>query len=211
MRNVLCFLCVAALPACGGDATLSPSELLPAVGAHVCDGDRQCLSEWAQADRDLALERSVAAGRVAYDGRAAQACVDRLARADCATLDELNRRWPWQMPALPECVQAVRPLVPLGGDCASTVECAAGSCSVAAAGASTVCAPPRAAGDACHPDADECAAGLYCATATAGAGPVCTPVKPAGTPCGDASECASGVCDAVSSGGAACRAPAAGC
>jgi hypothetical protein len=125
------------------------------------------------------LEAGVAAGRIAIDEKAADACLARVDSASCGRF----------LSTLETCLKAFHGLVAAGGACDSIFDCQAGDCeSKRCTSTSLPASPPTplgAAGAHCGNDPD-CADGLICA------GACVTPLQ-TGAECGNGGQCAAGL------------------
>jgi hypothetical protein len=144
---------------------------------------------------------SIAAGRIEYDGDAAQACIDAAANLSCSAYSMLSGH---------ESVHCEKPfIIPKvadGGGCTQDYECISNNCEGATVdpnGPDTdgMCKPVPTEGQDCT---GTCGQGLYCGYDQTAMKETCQPVKPNGTMCDVSSECASGTC---TSGTCADRAP----
>ncbi len=167
----------------------TPQAFDLALAQTFCGYDVRCgsrgASEQAKCEQDAAplratyppgysLADAVAAGRLAYDPAAAQACVDAWAKAGC-TVDQ-------QILANTACDGVFTPAVAPGGACRWDGECVGGWCDGSLeAGCAGTCKALLVEGAACDPSDDRCAGADFChpdaktCTARAGLGAACSP------------------------------------
>jgi hypothetical protein len=189
---------------CGERTTtgVPAGEFIDRVAATSCEGDAECLDAWRRDAVGIDIAASADAGRIAYDAAAAAECLAALGDADCLTLNMLNLKWPWQLTGVAGCDRMLRPLLPTGELCASSIECTGGGhCYILEGGTQAQCVAPRAAGEHC-PMPYACADDLYC-----NASSTCTPQVQPGAACTAADQCAGGGdCEQ-----AICRLPSSAC
>jgi hypothetical protein len=130
---------------------------------------------------------SIAAGRITYDGEAAQSCLDAMANLGCNA---------YAMADSHESVVCdtpfIIPQVGDGGGCTEGYECTSGFCDGASDSTDGTCKPKPGAGEACD---FTCADGLYCGFDQTNGMKVCQTLKTDGAECNLDYECASDHCD----------------
>ncbi len=130
---------------------------------------------------------SIAAGRITYDGDAAQSCLDAMANLGCSA---------YAMADSHESVVCdtpfIIPEVGDGGACSEGYECTSGFCDGASDSADGTCTPKPGAGEACD---FTCADGLYCGFDQTTSMELCQPIKANGEACDGDDECESDNCD----------------
>ena len=196
--------------ACGGSDSIALGDLGDEVVRAQCARTVRC-GAYVSMDECLASGRvnldliahAVDAGRVAYDGEAARACLDALEGASCDTTTEGARVEP------AACAQALAGTVADGGTCFDDLECISDSCDVPDCG--MACCQGT-----CDPTVAEAALGQSCANARCADDAFCNPQRvcaallAAGTPCDGDDECAYGlacsgeVCVPAANRGEAC-------
>ena len=178
---------------CGGDGAVGLEQWPAEFGDAYCRRAFECctapeiaaigLSTEAMCRDDFAniwsflvpfLQNSIAVGRMRYDGSAAAACLDEMARASCVEF--------WQGNPSPSCAEVFVPLVAEGGSCGTGYDCTTTYC----ASATQTCARLPGEGESCE---YPCQLGLFC-----GPGRLCTLQKPDGEACTEAVECVSWIC-----------------
>jgi hypothetical protein len=155
--------------------------------------EAQCEGFYAGFFNGLALgdfKASLAAGRIGYDGEAAQSCIDAAANLGCSAYSmardqELVCDKPFLVAKVAD-----------GGACTQNYECTSGNCEDATVdpnGTNTdgMCKPMPTAGQDCT---SRCAQGLYCGYDQTAMKETCQAVKPNGTACTGDNECTSGHC-----------------
>jgi hypothetical protein len=130
---------------------------------------------------------SIAAGRIEYDGDAAQSCLDAAANLSCSAYAMLSGH---------ESVHCDKPfIIPKvadGGACSQSYECTSNHCETGSgSGSDGTCAPLPTAGQACT---SECAQGLYCGYDQTSGNEICQALKANGAMCSVGSECSSDNC-----------------
>lgn len=181
----LCALLLAA-SACG-KGELTAAEF-PAAFAHALDAPQAfCRKQAAyleqKAEQEDAhtysddLPKAIKAGRARFDPKAAQRCVDGLSTRGCGRLDP---------GVLLSCFAATAGLVPAGGSCSWTFECAQGFCVRGDSGCPSTCIPVVAPGGTCPGKGNaqcDARAGYGCVNS------VCTGLLGAGAACKFTSNC----------------------
>jgi hypothetical protein len=185
------------LVACGGNDGFSagpdggvPLEDLPAAYATaLCSAYQDCYGDLlsifrpgeecsktatVQIEEELAtLPHAVESGRIAYDGVAAQACVDEIAAGGCTTLDQR---------ASATCQAVLLGTAKEDEDCELNEDCVAGLYCKLGTTCPGTCAPLEVAGRACS-SGSHCQSGLKCGetqlcVAPAKAGAACKQGEP---------------------------------
>jgi len=184
---------------------------LLATAASRCE--RGTIDFWTQAllhDRGRLLDcdgMARAGDRVAYDARAAAACLDALGKSACPAVHDLLRRGEIAG-GLPGCfgltqTPPVRGTVATDAACVEDWECAGGACD-RTAGCPGLCAvraptpvePAKGVGELCATVPDDCEYGLYCARVNV---PTCAVKLDAGAclydeQCAPGAHCLAGAC-----------------
>jgi hypothetical protein len=169
------------LSACGGDSefnsdredeSISLDDLPAEFAGAYCDLIARCapiysdilfsledcdvlLEERARQGGWNELEQAVDDGRVTYDGKSAEHCMDAIATVECT---DVNVR------PVEACEDMLKGSVAAGGECDIDEECAEGICDTNMM-CPGECAPLRPAGEECQEDG-ECASGLVCSELT---------------------------------------------
>lgn len=130
---------------------------------------------------------SIAAGRITYDGEAAQSCLDAMANLGCNAYAMVDSQT-----AVVCDTPFIIPEVGDGGACTEGYECTSGFCDGASDSADGTCKPMPGAGEECT---DHCAHGLYCGYDQTANEDICQPVKANGMDCSFDDECTSDNCD----------------
>lgn len=133
----------------------------------------QCAAEWEKRIRQSSFDSMIDAvddGRVTYDGRQAEACLDAWENVECVEL-HLD----------PEaCSTVFTGSVPRGGECVIDQECEGDSICSFDDSCPGACTSRLAAGEVCDGNDDRCAEGLVCSEAT----DRCARPGAEGDPCG---------------------------
>jgi hypothetical protein len=144
-----------------------------------------------------AVARAEHNGRLTYHGDLLAACVANIRAASCDDLRRTNHLSGY------DCgVTYLEPKVPPAHTCDMDEECIGGSCQRAEGETEGFCVVYGSAGDSCV-DGARCATGFACNGNTH----LCYAVSPDGAPCAAATECASGSCNASTTGGSATCGP----
>jgi hypothetical protein len=181
------------LSGCQG-AVGSPEEYEAGYARLACALQARCggigASELAACNRDgPAIVRAaafglinswIAGGRVAFDGAAARRCLDDVGALDCG----------FHAPPSGEadCSAVFRGLVPVGGACSDSIQCAGGWCQQPAPSCSGVCRALVGAGGSCAAG-EHCADALFCDPVMF----VCTQKRSVGGPCLGGAQCSDGL------------------
>jgi len=180
MKKILLGICtLGLLVGCGStsdsdglnDQTITIDELPAAYAKISCDVTRACWgdvfdilvagenceanAETGITDELPRIKSAIEAGKVRYDGKKFQACIDAIKARGCVDAPE---------PA--ECTAALDGTVDLGGDCTMNIECKGPEtyCKSSAA-CPGKCTATEPAGTTCQRDS-QCAAGLQCSDNT---------------------------------------------
>jgi hypothetical protein len=162
-----------------------------------------CESQFAMPQTTgYSVDEAIAAGRITYDGDAAQRCLDAFSTSGCG----LNA-----ILALSSslCTKIVHGNVPLGGACKSIIECANSYCQQGTSlngvpGCDGTCVAYAATGDACNVVGKHCAPTDNCDAVSN----TCVTLGQLGASCTSSSSCATGLACRSSGNAATCQAPA---
>ena len=195
LRFALTLSFAAALAGCGEDS-VSLNDLANAYEDAYCSRLVRCGRYVDAASCKEALQLSTAeilasvnAGRTAYDGDKAAACLDALRGASCDVTDADNRA------DVPACEEIFRGTVADGGVCFDDDECLSDSCSIPDCGMACcagVCdptvaiTPPAAIGQSCLQV--NCVDGAFCDDAD-----ICIALLPVGSQCDGGGQCTYGL------------------
>ncbi|HET7501991.1 MAG TPA: hypothetical protein VFK02_13335 [Kofleriaceae bacterium] len=189
-------LCAAAA-ACGAARTIDYRDLAGELERARCErfvrcavfpDEASCVG-YLRAAADTSVAGAIDAGKIRYDGEAASACVDAIARQSCDLTAEDARARP------AACDRMLAGAIAGGEPCQIDAECVSGTCepssgcpeSGCCAGTCRPAQAPAGDGGGCAQDGD-CRDGLVCATDR-----TCrTPAGP-GEPCAADRECAAGL------------------
>jgi hypothetical protein len=123
------------LVGCNGGGSLAIGDICPEMEKGICDFFERCDYAWSmQLDQHLKCEETfqcddeemqemqaaVDAGRIAYDGQAARACMNILKSSDCADIENIFGE------GAEECEMVFTGLVSTGGECYDGDECTSG-------------------------------------------------------------------------------------
>lgn len=136
-------------------------------------------------------QESVDKGRLAFDGGAAQDCVDAIQGASCSDLSGGGV----SSVGSTACAGVLTPKVAVGGACSQDLECTTNNCVGAQVGSDGqqqdgACQDLPATGSACD---FNCVAGDFCGFD--GSAETCEPKAGAGSACEDNEECQTGTCE----------------
>jgi hypothetical protein len=182
--------------ACGGSVdiedyneTLVDADCDYLVRCHVFSNSESCKKTFGQLlVDDPSIEAAIDAGKVKYDGDAAQDCFDALEDASCMRDSE----------QIDACDRIFKGTIPDGGMCAFDEECVSDSCNVpdcTMACCTGTCTPGRPLPTIGQPCTFECVEGAYC-----GNDSTCQAVLPKGAACEDSLACDRGLYCAGSTG-----------
>jgi hypothetical protein len=130
---------------------------------------------------------SIDAGRIKYDGEAAQSCLDAMANLGCSAYSMVTEKT-----SVVCNTPFIIPQVGDGGACTEDYECTSDFCDGASDSMDGTCKPMPGAGDACT---STCADGLYCGFDQTTGQEICQPIKANGEACTGDNECESDNCD----------------
>lgn len=136
-------------------------------------------------------QASLDAGRIEYDGEAAQSCLDGMASLGCSAYAMVETKT-----SVICDTPFIIPKVGDGGGCTQGYECTSGNCDGATNDGSTstdgTCKPMPGAGEECF---DHCAHGLYCGYDQTSTTEICQALKANGEACTGDNQCTSDHCD----------------